>query len=86
MSQQTSREAPRRRGRSGIPPLVWIVLALVVAAIAWAVSQRSGTLVTPHGGTHPTQAEGPSVMPPTPPSGDAPGTPGSVGPGTSPPR
>jgi hypothetical protein len=69
--------AAPKRGR-GIPPLVWIVLALLVAWLVIALMQRQGSDRTPQGGSHPAQAEGTSVMPATPPSGTTPGTPAGV--------
>ena len=71
------RGEPRKRTRN-IPPLVWIVLALLVAWFVVAMVQRQGADRTPQGGSTPAQAEGTSIMPATPPSGDAPGTPAGV--------
>lgn len=68
---------PRKATRN-IPPLVWIILAVVAAWIVVTMVQRNGQQETPQGGTAPTQAEGPSVMPPAPAIGDAPATPGGV--------
>jgi hypothetical protein len=64
-------------GREGrrIPPLVWIVIFILVAWLAWAWVQRGGTDRTPQGGTMPSAAEGPSYMPAAPASGSAPATP-----------
>lgn len=78
MTDQSS--TPKRKG--GIPPLVWIVLALLVAWLVIAMVQRGGTDRTPGGGTTPMAEQGPSVMPPAPAQGDAPATPGSVVEGT----
>ncbi|WP_309092462.1 hypothetical protein [Phenylobacterium sp.] len=61
-----------------IPPLVWIVLALLVGWLVVAMIQRGGTDRTPGGGSHPTAEQGPSVMPPAPASGTTPATPGNV--------
>lgn len=66
-----------------IPPLVWIVLALLVGWLIVAMVQRGGTHRTPDGGTMPMAEQGPSVMPPAPASGTAPATPGSVTDGAS---
>lgn len=66
----------KRKGR--IPPLVWIILALLVGWFVVAMAQRGGSDATPQGGAMPEQEQGPSVMPPAPASGDAPATPGSV--------
>ncbi len=68
---------PRKRSRS-IPPLVWIVLALLLAWLVIALMQRQGADRTPQGGSTPAQAEGASIMPATPPSGTTPGTPAGV--------
>ncbi|WP_334163626.1 hypothetical protein [Phenylobacterium sp.] len=68
---------PRKATRN-IPPLVWIVLALLVGWLVVALMQRGGSDVTPQGGTTPSAAEGTSIMPPAPASGDAPATPGGV--------
>jgi hypothetical protein len=62
---------PARR----IPPLVWIVIFLLLAALAWGWVQRGGQDVTPQGGTMPRQAEGTSLMPAAPANGAAPATP-----------
>lgn len=61
-----------------IPPLVWIVLALLVGWLVVAMVQRGGTDRTPGGGATPMAEQGSSVMPPAPASGAAPATPGSV--------
>lgn len=66
--------ASRREGRR-IPPLVWIVIFLLVAWFAWAWVQRDGHDVTPHGGTTPRAAEGPSLMPAAPATDGAPAQP-----------
>ena len=76
-TSQSDRAEPRKRTRN-IPPLVWIVLALLVAWFVVAMVQRQGADRTPQGGSTPSQAEGTSIMPATPPSGDAPGTPAGV--------
>jgi hypothetical protein len=68
--------APRRATR--IPPLVWIILALLIGWFVVAMMQRGGSDRTPQGGEVPRQAEGPAIMPPAPPSGSAPATPGGV--------
>ena len=68
------RAAPRRETRR-IPPLVWIVLFLALAALAWGFMQRGGHDTTPTGGTAPSQAEGTSYMPAAPANGSAPATP-----------
>jgi biopolymer transport protein ExbD len=83
MSEPTSRTdsydkpEPRKATRN-IPPLVWIVLALLVAWFVIAMVQRKGADHTPQGGSTPAQAEGTSVMPPAPANGSAPATPGGT--------
>lgn len=71
------RGEPRKATRN-IPPLVWIVVAALVAWFVIAMVQRGGTDHTPHGGSTPRQAEGPSVMPAAPAQGSAPATPAGV--------
>lgn len=58
-----------------IPPLVWIVVALLAGWLVVMLVQRNGAHETPSGGTTPVQAEGASVMPAAPATGDAPATP-----------
>lgn len=70
---ETERKAARR-----IPPLVWIVLAALVAWLAVALFYRGGTHTTPRGGTMPQAAEGPAVLPAAPAQDGAPATPGGV--------
>jgi hypothetical protein len=74
----TDGDGAPRKAKRGIPPLVWIVLGLLLVWLVWAMAQRGGEQRTPQGGTTPMQNEGPSVVPPAPPSGSAPGTPGGV--------
>ncbi|MFL5295814.1 MAG: hypothetical protein ACJ798_05465 [Phenylobacterium sp.] len=60
-----------------IPPLVWIIVAILVAWFAIAMWQRQGTHPTASGrGTMTSEAEGPAYLPPAPASGSAPATPG----------
>ena len=73
----TDPASPQKSSRR-IPPLVWIVLALLIGWLVVAMIQRGGTDRTPGGGTHPMAEQGPSVMPPAPASGTTPATPGSV--------
>lgn len=61
-----------------IPPLVWIILAILIIVGVIAFMQRKGADVTPSGGTTPAAAEGTSVMPAAPAQGDAPATPAST--------
>lgn len=68
----------KAKGGRKIPPLVWIVLAILVAWLVIALLQRGGTHVTPQGGTMPQATQGEAVMPPAAPSGNAPATPGGV--------
>lgn len=77
----TDRKAARR-----IPPLVWIVVALLLAWLVAALLQRGGTHVTPQGGTMPQGNERTAIMPAAPAGPGAPATPGGVvttGPATS---
>jgi hypothetical protein len=67
-----------RKGGRKIPPLVWIVIAGLVAWFVVARLQQGGIHVTPHGGTMPEAAEGPSVLPAAPAHGGAPATPGAT--------
>jgi len=76
---QTHQSPPAPEKRRRIPPLVWIVLAIFVGWFVVALLQRDKDNVTPKGDDVPASVQGPSVMPATPPAGDAPGTPGSVG-------
>ena len=78
--QQTRSATPERRPARKIPPLVWIILALLVAGVLVGVFQRGGTHVTPQGGTMPQAEPGTSYMPPAPAGPGAPATPGGVGP------
>jgi hypothetical protein len=78
-SEPTSPRDARPAGRTrNIPPLVWIVLALLVLWLVVALVQRGGSNRTPSGGTMPSQAEGPSYMPAAPANGSAPATPAGV--------
>src|SRR5206468_1487578 len=75
-SQPTSPRDSAPAGRSrNIPPLVWIVVALLVLWAVVAAVQRGGFNRTPHGGTAPSQAEGTSYMPAAPGRDGAPATP-----------
>ncbi|WP_411288508.1 hypothetical protein [Phenylobacterium sp.] len=71
------RPEPRRASRN-IPPLVWVVVAILVAWLAVALIQRNGADRTPQGGATPSAAEDASVMPAAPATGDAPATPAGV--------
>jgi flagellar basal body-associated protein FliL len=74
-----STNASTKKASRKIPPLVWIVLALLVVWLVVALMQRQGSDRTPQGGSTPSQAEGTSVMPAAPAQGDAPATPaGSI--------
>jgi hypothetical protein len=66
------------KSRPRIPPLLWIVIAALVAWMVVAMVQRQGTDRTPQGGTMPAQAEGASIMPAAPAGPGAPATPGGV--------
>lgn len=76
----TETAASERKPSRKIPPLVWIVVALLVAWLVVALMQRGGTHVTPQGGTMPQAQEGTSYMPPAPASPGAPATPGGTAP------
>lgn len=78
----TEPASPQKTSRR-IPPLVWIVLALLVGWLVVAMLQRGGTDRTPGGGTTPMAEQGPSVMPPAPGSGTTPATPGNVAEGAA---
>ena len=71
---RTTETQPARKGRN-IPPLVWIVIALLLVWFIVATLQRYGTHVTPQGGTVPQASEGPSTMPAAPAGPGAPATP-----------
>ena len=66
--------SPEGRNRR-IPPLVWIILAVVVAWLIGIAVWRQGVDRTPHGGTMPRASQPTSYMPATPPQGSAPATP-----------
>jgi hypothetical protein len=68
---------PRKATRN-IPPLVWIILALLVAWLVVAVAQRGGTHHTPQGGSMPQEKSGAVTMPAAPANGGAPATPGGT--------
>jgi hypothetical protein len=65
--------------KRGVPPLVWIVIVIVAAWLAYTFIARRGVEVTPQGGTMPAQGGRATTMPATPagPAG-APGTPGGT--------
>jgi len=71
------RGEPRKATRN-IPPLVWVVVAILVACVAIFWMQRDDTHVTPQGGTTPQAQQDPSYMPPAAATGDAPATPGGT--------
>lgn len=68
----TDPKAGPRRSTRNIPVLVWIILAAVIAWIAYAFIGREGTHVTPKGGTMPQQMESDAQAPRSP---DNPGAP-----------
>jgi hypothetical protein len=74
----TYERVENRKGTRNIPPLVWVVLALLVGWLVVAMMQRGGSDRTPQGGSTPSQAEGTSYMPPAAATGDAPATPGGT--------
>ncbi|MGE5566379.1 MAG: hypothetical protein ACM3YN_09545 [Parcubacteria group bacterium] len=60
------RDAPPRGGTAKkIPPLVWIVLALLVGMAIWGAVQYGGSHRTPSGGSTPQAIQAPTVMPAT---------------------
>jgi hypothetical protein len=73
----TQTTAERKAARR-IPPLVWIIVAILLIWLIIALLQRGGTHTTPQGGTMPQQAEGTAVVPPSPAGGGAPATPGGT--------
>ena len=73
--------SPDTGGQRRVPPLIWIVLAVLVAWFAVAMWQRQGTHPTASGRetvTSPTAS--PAYTPPAPGSGAAPATPASNAP------
>lgn len=78
MTEPRTADPDAKKAGRRIPPLVWIVVALLVAWFVVIAVQKRGHDVTPQGGTYPQAAEGTSVMPPAPARGDAPATPGGV--------
>lgn len=59
-----NRPAPSRRK---IPPLVWIVLAILVGIVLYGLATYGGSRTTPQGGTVEQAKPEESVMPPAPP-------------------
>jgi len=78
MSDPRTGTDPKTRGGRRIPPLVWIIVAVLIGWLVIAFLQRGGTHVTPQGGTTPQATQGEAVIPPAPATGDAPATPGGV--------
>ncbi|MDB5474948.1 MAG: hypothetical protein JWP49_459 [Phenylobacterium sp.] len=74
-SATAERDDAHRGGVRSIPPLVWIVIFLLVAALGWAWVERGGHDTTRQGGATPSQAEGTAYMPAAPANGSAPATP-----------
>jgi len=69
-----------------VPPLIWIIVAALVAWFAIAMWQRQGTHPTASGRETVTSgAEGTAYMPPAPANGSAPATPGGYVNGSNPP-
>jgi len=59
------RDAPPRGGEAKrIPPLVWIVIALLAVMAIWGAVQYGGSHKTPSGGSTPAAAPEQTVMPP----------------------
>ena len=58
------RDAPPRGGKAkSIPPLVWVIIALLFVMAVWGMYQHNGSRVTPGGGTMPQTDQGPTIMP-----------------------
>jgi hypothetical protein len=66
--------SPEGRNRR-IPPLIWIIVALLVVWFIIAGVMRRGVDNTPQGGSTPAAAEGSSHMPAAAANGSAPATP-----------
>ena len=59
-------DAPPRGGKAkAVPPLVWVVLALLILMGLWGALQYNGSHKTPSGGSTPQSEQGPTVMPAT---------------------
>lgn len=71
------RSEPRREKRK-IPPLVWIIIAVLILWGVIALVQRAGTAETPEGGTMPMAEQDETLMPAAPPRPEAPATPPSI--------
>ncbi len=65
--------------RRRVPPLVWLVAALLVVIVVITVRHWNGTYHSPTGGTAPMVANGHTVMPANPGRNGAPATPASQG-------
>lgn len=70
--------SPDTGRRNTVPPLVWIIVGLLVAWLVVAAAMSRSTLSTPSGGEAHRAVEGDTVMPPTPATPEAPGTPGQA--------
>lgn len=72
-SQAPHEPQPRAQSRSRkVPPLVYIIVALVAAWLIGTVVMRKGEHVTPSGGTMPQADEGTAYMPASPATDGAP--------------
>lgn len=66
---------PRKMSRN-VPPLAWVLMAVLVAVFVVAGLMRGGSRETPSGEVMPQTRESSAYMPPAPATGDAPATPG----------
>jgi hypothetical protein len=71
----TPRDASPDGHNRAIPPLVWVVLAILLGWFAIAAIQNGGLHRTPQGGTTPQAIEPAAHMPAAPANGSAPATP-----------
>lgn len=70
--QDPSKPHPPKRK---IPPLVWILVAIMVGWLVIFLVQREGVVESPSGGTHPVAEPREAISPATPATPEAPGTP-----------
>jgi hypothetical protein len=65
---------PFKKDTKNVPPLVWIIIAVLVVLAVIAVAKWRGTTTTPHGGTAPAASSGDVI----PPATSTPGAPESI--------